>query len=383
MQKISILKTGVTADQYRRAQLNNSLLKDGKKPVILATELSETRKRLIESYRMIARGEEIRAVQTAGFGTVHYSNNSGNSFVPTSFMYSGLQNSAKMHSPLFDSDKVTFGRTDKGNPTQVPLADDTSEVATVVGEAVSDTDYETIQGATQIMNYTFMYRTPKISTTIEFDQDAFLADTQVSILENFFAERIARGVSAHLLNGNGSGKPLGLLPSLDANGVFPISAAGSSENDGIVSNTGANSIGSRDLQNLYHSVDVAYRNSPKAAWIMADTTLLSIEALVDKYGNQLELIKYVNGGPTLFGKPVYSDPNMAAIAPSAATVIFGDLGRWFTRYVPSAGFITRYFEVPGLAENGEMAWTANGRFGGCLLSNASVQTPINYLRQHS
>jgi len=346
-----------------------------------APSSKEFRASVVKGYQEIARGEEIRAVQEAGQGIIVYGNGSGSTFVPTGFMYSGLQNALKTHSPLFDDDKVTFVTTKTGAGIQVPLTDDTSEAATVVAEAASDTDYENIGNATQIMNNVFMYRTPKVKTTIEFGEDA-LANLAVDFIENFFTERIARGVGADLILGNGTGRPLGLIPSLEANNVPYVTAAGSAENTGGTE-TGANSIGSRDLQNLYHSVDRQYRNSPKAAWLMADTTLLSIAALLDKFGSQLDLIKYVNGQPTLFGKPVYTDNSISHISVSQPTVVFGDLSRWLTRYVPSASYVQVYTELPGFAEAGLIGWSAFGRFGGCLLSKASTQTPINYLQQHS
>jgi HK97 family phage major capsid protein len=117
---------------------------------------------------------------------------------------------------------------------------------------------------------------------------------------------------------------------------------------------------------------------------MADSTLNAIAGLADRLNGPQHSVKYAaDGTPLLFGRPVYSDPNIHAIAASAQTVVFGDLSFWLTRYVPTASYLTRYSELPGFAEAALAAYDCRARFGGCLLSNASVQTPINYLQQTS
>jgi hypothetical protein len=66
-----------------------------------------------------------------------------------------------------------------------------------------------------------------------------------------------------------------------ASGVSPTIASGSSTNDGS-GNTGANSIGTQDVNKLYHSLGKIYR--PGACWYGTDNTLKSLESLLTKDG---------------------------------------------------------------------------------------------------
>jgi HK97 family phage major capsid protein len=384
MAKIAVLKQGISPDSFRRAQMNAENIKQGKRLILPAAELPLERRHYIEAFRAISRGDEMRDVQTSGHGTVSFSNTSGNAFVPTKFIFNDLCVALKSISPLLSPEKVTFISTDSGAGAQIPLADDTSEVAQPVTEAASDTTYTNIQDVSQLMNYTTLYRTPKIKASIEFEGDAALANLHVGLIETFLAARLGRGVSADLINGNGSGRILGLIPSLENNGVTPISAAGSADDTGIVGNTGANSIGLQDLANVYYACDRVYRDSPKAGWLLADSTLNYLDGLKDKMGQKQNVIKWAaDGQPRLFGKPVYTDNGMSGITPSAVSVLFGDLSHWMTRFVPAGSYMQRYTEAPGLAENGLIGFALYGRFGGALLSNSVSQSPIQMLRQHS
>jgi hypothetical protein len=136
---ISLVKEQrVSSDAIRVAELNASLLADGQRPVIFNSKLDKRRKGLIESYRKIIRGVEIRDVQTSGQGIISYPNASGSTFVPTEFVYSGLQAAMKTHSPLFDPEVVSYAETSTGRGVQVPLLDDTGAQASVVAEGVDN-----------------------------------------------------------------------------------------------------------------------------------------------------------------------------------------------------------------------------------------------------
>ena len=349
---------------------------------------TEFRARLVNAWRLIAKGElpisEIRANQESGLATITNANNAaGGAFVPVQFLFSDLQVALAAHDPLFDADKVTLITTKNGNTVEMPMLSDVSQKAVPVTEAASDTTYTNLASVGNAENNTFMYRTPKIKTSMEFGEDVF-ADFQVSILERAFTERIARGVGADMIAGNSAGHIKGIIPSLESLGVVPVTAAGSGSDDGG-SGTGANSIGSQDIRNLYFSVNSAYRNSPKAAWLMNDTVLLAIAGLRDKQNHLLNLVQYDgNGQPRIFGKPVYVSPSCPNIATSASgPVLFGDLSRWVTRQVPGDNYVRRYTQAPGLAENALVAWSCFARYGGQLLAIDPAYSPINYLQMHS
>jgi HK97 family phage major capsid protein len=196
-----------------------------------------------------------------------------------------------------------------------------------------------------------------------------------------------------LINGSGSSKPLGIIPALEALGSTAtpfIIASGSANNTGGAE-TGANSIGSADIASLYHSVDSAYRNNPKTAFWMADSTLQYLDGLVTKYGQPLHLVKWVDGEPQIFGKPVKVSPSIPAIGPSQVSVLFGDFGYWFTKIVTGVAangsplsYVQSYTEGPALIENGLIGFRAFLRVGGALaVSDAASKSPINWCRNHS
>jgi HK97 family phage major capsid protein len=196
------------------------------------------------------------------------------------------------------------------------------------------------------------------------------------------------------VTGNGSSKPLGLIPALEelASVTTPfIIAAGSATHTGGAE-TGANSIGIPDLSNLYYSVDDAYRSNPKCAWLMRDSTLNYIDGLiVTKLGQKLDLVKYIDGKPFILGKPVKISPSVPAIGPSNVSVVFGDLSFWCTKIVTGIagngmplGYVQTYQEAPGLIENGLIGFRAFLRAGGVLAVNdRNSPSPINYLMHTS
>jgi HK97 family phage major capsid protein len=390
MQKVSVLKSrAMTVDEFRTAQLNDVLKRDGKAIISSHNPLSPERRALVNAYTRIAAapdeytlGQEIRAVQQAGILTLaNPSLAVGGAFVPVKFLFSELQVALKKADPLYNPDVCTVIQTESGASMQIPLVSDVSVYAAQVGEAISDTTATNLADLAGVTSNVFMYRTPKIRTSMEFLQDA--ADVTVSMLEQFFVERLERGVGRDLITGNaGTAGINGIIAQLETLGVTPVTATGSASNDGSAA-TGANSIGTDDLYALYSSVDAAYRASAKCGWLMNDNTFLALQKLKDQSGRPLYLVQYDmrNGWPTLFNKNIHISPSMPNIGVSNTPIIFGDLSRWLTRIVPS--HVIRYQEAPGLVEAGVVGWQCFSRFGGTLLATDPNASPLNYIRNHS
>lgn len=155
-----------------------------------------------------------------------------------------------------------------------------------------------------------------------------LTDSGVD-LEGYLARQAGRAVGnalgADLAVGNGSSKP---------SGVAQTSTMGK---------TGANSVAgvftADDLIDLYFSVISPYRDQASAAWLMRDATLGLIRKLKDKEDQYLWQPSLQLGQPdTLMGKPVYTDPNIAAVAASAKSVFFGDFSAYVTRLAGGVRF---------------------------------------------
>ena len=155
-----------------------------------------------------------------------------------------------------------------------------------------------------------------------------LTDTSVD-LEGYLARAAGRAVGnalgTDLAVGNGSSKP---------SGIAQTSTLGV---------TGANSVAgvftADNLIDLYFSVIGPYRDSPSAAWLMRDATLANVRKLKDTTNQYLWQPSIQLGQPdTLMGKPVYTDPNIAAVAATAKSVFFGDMSAYVTRLAGGVRF---------------------------------------------
>lgn len=195
----------------------------------------------------------------------------------------------------------------------------------------------------------YSFSSPRFVMSIESMQDLEQSFTAVGLAKRFFADRLARGIGNYLINGTGSGQPTGLLTALES--VPPITAQGSAANTGG-SESGAISLGSVDFATAHEALDAAYLASPKCAWAMSNKTLGYLLTIVDKYGNPLRLVQFVDGAPTIYGKKVIVCPSMPSVGPSQIPVVLEHL---FVRTPMCFGLIrparARSFKSATTAEN--------------------------------
>ena len=146
-----------------------------------------------------------------------------------------------------------------------------------------------------------------------FDVGAFVARA--------LGTRIARKQAKDVIQGSGSGEPLGIM----------YGTAGTIEAD-VLSGTTAQNVAA--LNNLVHALDPSYRQG--ASWIFNDTTAAAIEGMLDAAGRPI-LINALSGiesgisRPTLFGYPVIID--QAAHNMDTNDVIGIAFGNWAEAYL--------------------------------------------------
>jgi HK97 family phage major capsid protein len=155
-----------------------------------------------------------------------------------------------------------------------------------------------------------------------------LTDTGVD-LEGYLAMQAGRALGnafgVHAITGDGSSKP---------SGVITTASAGVTGGTGVVGAFTAD-----NLIDLYYSVIAPYRNSTSCGWLMRDATLGAARKLKDGQGQYLWQPSIQVGAPdTLLGKPVNTDPNMAAVALNAKSVAFGDFSQYFVRMAGGVRF---------------------------------------------
>ena len=156
-------------------------------------------------------------------------------------------------------------------------------------------------------------------------------------LEGFIARIAGRNcgiaLSADLAVGTGSNRPAGVVTSATA---------------GVTSATGVSGAFNADnLLDLKYSVAAPYRNSSTAVWLAKDTSLATIRKFKDTSGRYLFSpgtpaglgeIRGVSGADTVDGNPIFTDPNIAAPALNAKSLVFGDISTYWVRLAGGVRF---------------------------------------------
>ncbi len=292
-------------------------------------------------------------------------------FVPTGFV-NAIEQATKYFAPLLDGSVITVMDTATGQPLPFPTSNDTTQAATIVGEA--NTVNEQDVTASQINFGAYKFTSGLVKCSLELLQDSAF-DLEAWLIQRF-AERWGRGLEAFLTTGTGSSQPTGLLTAIASSGISPVVAAGSSESTGG-SQTGVNSIGYSDLVNLEHSVDPSYRRGAK--YMFHDQTLSAIKRIIDKFGRPLWAPGITAGDPDrINGYEYVINQSMPQIASSATTVVFGSLKKYIARRVKDLSVMKL---VERYAELGQVAFVSFARLDANLIDAGTH--PCNVLQQHS
>ncbi len=214
--------------------------------------------------------------------------------------------------------------TDSGESIQIPKTTAHSTAA-IVTEGAQVQPSEPAFG--QITLGAFKYG------AMMFISRELLQDAGVD-LEGYLSFQAGRGIGnkfgQDMVVGAGTTLPRGIV--LDAtSGVTGSTVA-----------QGASVIGAPTADNLidlFYSVIAPYRNSRQAAWLVKDSTMAAIRKLKDTTGQYIFQPSLTAGTPdTLLGKPIYTDPYVAAIGSAAKSVIFGDFSQYYVRVVGGVRF---------------------------------------------
>ena len=265
---------------------------------------------------------EARA-QTAGTTTA------GGFTVPTE-LAGFIDRAMKLWGPMYDEAICTTITTASGNPLKIPTTDDTSVTAVAHTEATALTD-DASKDVTfgQKSLDAFAFDTAFVRWSWELNSDSLFAMEQ--LLGDLLGERLARIANAQLTTGTGSSAP---------NGIVTASSAGKTA-------ASATAITADEIIDLLHSVDPAYRQSPKARFMFNDSTLATIRKLKDGQGNYLWQMGDVTAGQpgTLLGYRFSINPSMESIATAKKVVLFGDFGKYYVRKVggPVVGVMRERF----------------------------------------
>lgn len=267
---------------------------------------------------------EERAVLKAGVAKFESraqttSNTAGGYTVPTT-LYDKIIISMAAWGPMYDENVCTTIQTAGGEQINLPTIDDTTTAVAkhTEGTALTDDGGVDVTVGQKVLN-AYLFDTEFVKWSIELSQDSVFNWEQ--LLADLLGERLGRRANVELTTGDGSGDP---------NGIVTASTLGKTA-AAVAAITGD------ELIDLEHSVDPAYRQSPKARFMFNDTTLKSIRKLKDGQGQYLwnggDLSKGIS--PALLGRPYSVNQAMGSPATGVKTVIFGDFGKYYVRKVGS------------------------------------------------
>ena len=308
--------------------------------------------------------------------------NLGGYFVPKGFVYE-VEEAMKYYGPMLLTSEIMDTAT--GQPLPYPTDNDTNVSGEIVEEGQQVSNKDVTIG--QVLFGAFKFSTKMIKLSLELMQDS--AFPMESYLKKKMAIRLGRAFNTYLTIGTGTGQPNGIVtatvaacgtPSATPGQAYgiPLIASGSSSNTGGTE-TGGTSIGSRDLDNLEHTVDPLYRRG--AGYMFHDQTLRVVKVLLDKYGRPLWKPGLSTGDPdTINGYSYYVNNDMTPTPAGAGagnnTVLFGQLDKYVIRRVKELGVVTLRERF---ADYGQLAFIGFARADGQLLDAGTH--PICYLQQ--
>jgi HK97 family phage major capsid protein len=239
----------------------------------------------------------------------------------------------------------TVIRTGSGAALPFPTVNDTTQSGVLLAENVAATEAGVTFG--QMVLNSYKYSSKYVLVSVELLQDSSI--NVAEFLGSALGTRIGRITNRDFTLGTGSANPNGIV------------------NAATLGKTGATgqqaSVIYADLVDLEHSVDPAYRAG--ARFMMHDQSLKVIKKLVDSQGRPLWMPGLVGGAPdTILGYPFTINQDLATMATSAKSILFGDFSKYIIRDVAEVS-VLRLDER--FAEFHQVAFLAFARVDGDLL----------------
>lgn len=301
---------------------------------------------------------EVRGVLRGGVQNVESriqvtgTNSAGGYTVPVE-LANFIDQAMAAYGPMYSEDICTTLNTSTGATFNIPTVDDTAvtAVAHTEGTALTDDGGKDVTfGQAQLGAYAF--DTEWVKWSYELAQDSIF--NMEPILGSLLGERLGRIANSKLTTGSGSS---------DVQGIVTGSSLGKTA-------AGTAAITADEIIDLLHSVDPAYRSSPKAAFMLNDSTLAAIRKLKDGDGNYLwQMGNYQVGVPgSILGYRYYVNQAMDSLAAAKKVMIFGDMSKFYVRKVgaPVVTVVRERF-WPDLGIAGLI------RFDGVLANTAAVK----------
>lgn len=198
----------------------------------------------------------------------------------------------------------------------------------------------------------------KLSTIIKVSEE--LLNDSAFNLENYISQEFVRRMAAAeeeaFINGNGTGKPTGLLTTGETG----------------VTSASATAITADEIIDLYHSLRTPYRKN--ATFITNDSTIKAIRKLKDTNGQYLWQPGLQAGQPdTILNRPIKTSAYMPEIGKSNKILLFGDISYYWIADRQGRSF-QRLNEL--FAKNGQVGFRVFQRLDAKLLLPEAVKTLV-------
>lgn len=274
--------------------------------------------------------------------------------VPEGF-YNQIQ-SALLHYGGMRQSRSTKITTDMGNDLPIMTDNDTSNTGAIINENPTSQDEQDVTFG-RVTLRAHMYTSKMVRVSLQFLQDSGVNVQQ--FLSDKLGIRLGRIMNTHFTTGDAVNKPSGVVTGAT---------------QGVAGATGqTTTVTADDLIALEHSVDIAYRQQG-AEWMMRDATVKAIKQLKDGNGRPLWLPGLAVAAPdSILGYPYIVNNDVATMAASAKSILFGDFAKYFIRDVRG---ITVLRLDERYAELFQVAFLAFARADGGLVDAGT--NPIKY-----
>lgn len=285
-------------------------------------ELSNEERKVLRDRAVSLKNGEFRAQTTSA--------TAGGYTVPTE-LANVIIKSMKAWGPMYDEDVCTVISTSSGHPIKIPTVDDTAVTAEKkAGEGTALTDdggKDVTFGQKSLDSYG--YDTEFVRFSLELARDSVF--NMESLLGELLGERLGRIANSELTTADGTGDPNGVVT---ASGLGKTAAAQAA-------------VTYDEIIDLVHSVDPAYRQSPKVRFMFNDLTLAALRKLKDGDGRYIWTMGDVqNGVPgNILGYRYSINQAMPAMTAGLKSMLFGDFGKYYVRKVgaPTIGVLRERF----------------------------------------
>jgi HK97 family phage major capsid protein len=285
------------------------------------------------------------------------STTAGGYTVPTELM-AQINIAMKAWGPMYDETICTVITTMGGNSIKLPTVDDTSvtAIAHTEGAALIDTGVKDVTfGQKSLDSYGF--DTEFVRWSWELETDSIFSMEQ--LLSQLLGERLGRIANLQLTTGTGASAPNGI-----------VTAAGLGKTA-----AGTAAITLDEVIDLIHSIDPAYRMSPKFRTMFNDSILQYLRKIKDGDGNYIVRDAPDGSGRLVVGSvsaPYSINQAMASLGTGNRVMVAGDFSRYYVRKVgaPVIGVVNERFwpdrGVAGLIRfDGELATSSAVKYLAC------------------